>query len=185
MATFSATENASRLAFSAESALQIDSTAYQQEQSKPSASDSRTTKVKTASAEQDKKNKNKQDRMHLHMSSHLVQSHRWGLSLLSQGLEIELLEAFVIPWAANKKSRTLSGPAFRRLFVGLEREANTATDVGNIAAATEVVTPVGKDTDIVRDAVFDAAAHVTETNGFPVPLEIRAATDHDIWGEVP
>ena len=84
-----------------------------------------------------------------------------------------------------KKSRTFSGPAFHRLSVGLECEADTATDVGNIAAATEVVTPVGKNTDIVRDAVFQTATNVTEADAVAVALEIRAAADHDIRSEMP
>ena len=46
----SATRSTDCLAFSVESALQIDSNAYQQEQNKHSASDRRTTQVKTASA---------------------------------------------------------------------------------------------------------------------------------------
>ena len=114
---FSVTEPVARLAFSTESTLQIDSSAYQQEQSNPSASDSGTTKVKTTSGEQDEKKKHKQGRMHRQMGSHLVRSYRWGLSLLGLGLEIHLLEEFDIqrPVSQNKKP-DLFRPGFLQTF---------------------------------------------------------------------
>ncbi len=89
------------------------------------------------------------------------------------------------PEGCQKKAGPFQARLFDDCWVGLEREAETAAEVGDIAAATEVVTPVGEDTDVVRDAVFDTGTHVTEADAVAVALEIRAAADHDIRSEMP
>lgn len=82
------------------------------------------------------------------------------------------------PVSNNVKSRTFSDPAFYGLFVRLEREVDTATDVGNIAAATEVVTPVGENTDVVRDAVFEPGNDIAEREElFPEVIVITQNVD--------
>jgi hypothetical protein len=68
------------------------------------------------------------------------------------------------------------------IYLNLEREADTATEIGNVVRATVEITAINEDTDIFGEAIFQAATDITESGAVAIPGS--TATHEDVRSEV-